>query len=208
MAILDQLAQMGADALANHYAIVFPPELMNLAVNGYSGNQFAFRITNVSIPEKTIATYAITKRGLTFDRPSGNNESSREVSFTFRPDKKFLTYKALSAWMDLIQSNVDMTMASDSGPDWEGGSGGGPFSLFRVDIDIWAIKNLNSDQISGDKFPTAVWNLKSCFPTSLGSIEFDDTNGEPLTVDVTLNCFKIYYPDENLSGVVNVAEKA
>lgn len=195
MAILDQLAEMGADALANHYAISFPGDLISLAIPDYKGSQFSFRITNVSIPEKTIATYSITKRGLTFDRPSGNNESSREVSFTFRPDKKFLTYKVLSAWMDLIQSNVDMTMASDSGDNWEGGK-----SLFRTDLDVWAIENLNSTSILGDKLPTAVWHLNRCFPTSLGSLEFDDTNGEPLTVDVTLNCFKIYYPDENPSG--------
>lgn len=190
MAVLDTLASMGADALANHYTIVFPSTIASLAIPDFSQDQLAFRVNNVSIPDKTINTYPITKRGLTFDRPSGNNDSSREVTFQFRPDKEFLTYKALSAWMDLIQSNINMFMLPD----------GDVLNPFRIGVDVYAIQTLSSESIFGESIPTALWHLDRCFPTSLGGIQFDDATGEPLTVDVTLNCFKIYYPDQSYTG--------
>ena len=182
--IIDRLANMGADALANHYTIVFPPTIASLGLDNFDNSELAFRITNVSIPDKTVSTYAIEKRGLTFDRPSGKNESSREVTFTFRPDKRFVIYNTLCAWMDAIQSNVTMAMVEDQGNN------------FRVDATIYAISSLTGDSIFGNEIPNTAWVLNKCFPTSLGGISFDDSSGEPLSVDVTLNCFKIYYPDQ------------
>lgn len=182
--ILDVLSSLGEDALANKYSIILPTTVSQLAgVN----DQLTFRITNVSIPDKTINTYTITKRGRQFDRPSGVSEQSREISFTFRPDKKLVTYKAISNWMSYVQNNETMFMASDSGADGTGGA-----SLFRAPIEIWAIDSLDDNTISGT--PNSIWVCEGCFPTSLGGLEFDEESGDPLTVDVTLNCFNIIYP--------------
>ena len=182
--ILDVLSSLGEDLLANKYSIILPTTVSQLAgVN----DQLTFRITNVSIPDKTINTYTITKRGRQFDRPSGVSEQSREISFTFRPDKKLVTYKAISNWMNYIQNNETMFMASDSGADGTGGA-----SLFRAPIEIWAIDSLDDNTISGT--PNSIWVCEGCFPTSLGGLEFDEESGDPLTVDVTLNCFNIIYP--------------
>ena len=182
--ILDVLSSLGEDALANKYSIILPTTVSQLAgVN----DQLTFRITNVSIPDKTINTYTITKRGRQFDRPSGVSEQSREISFTFRPDKKLVTYKAISNWMSYVQSNETMFMASDSGADGTGGA-----SLFRAPIEIWAIYSLDDNAIAGT--PNSIWVCEGCFPTSLGGLEFDEESGEPLSVDVTLNCFNIIYP--------------
>ena len=182
--LLDVLQTLGEDAISNHYSIILPTTVSQLAgVN----DQLTFRITNVSIPDKTINTYTITKRGRQFDRPSGVSEQSREISFTFRPDKKLVTYKAISNWMNYIQNNETMFMASDSGADGTGGA-----SLFRAPIEIWAIDSLDDNTISGT--PNSIWICEGCFPTSLGGLEFDEESGEPLSVDVTLNCFNIIYP--------------
>ena len=182
--IIDVLSSLGEDALGNKYSIILPTTVSQLVgVN----DQLTFRITNVSIPDKTIETYSITKRGRTFDRPSGNSQQSREVTFSFRPDKKLLTYKAISDWMSYIQNNETMFMASDSGSDGTGGP-----SLFRAPIEIWAIDNLDDNNIAGT--PNSIWTLQGAYPTSLGGLEFSDDNGEPLSVDVTLNCFNIIYP--------------
>jgi hypothetical protein len=182
--LLDVLQTLGEDAISNHYSIILPTTVSQLAgVN----DQLTFRITNVSIPEKTIGTYPITKRGRTFDRPNGKNEQERNISFSFRPDKKLLTYKAISNWMSYIQNNETMFMASDSGANGEGGA-----SLFRAPIEIWAIDNLDDNNLAGT--PNSIWTCEGCFPTSLGGLEFDEESGDPLSVDVTLNCFNIIYP--------------
>lgn len=182
--ILDQVMSMGMDALANHYSIILPTSISQLA--GVT-DQLTLRIKNVSIPEKAINTYSITKRGRTFDRPSGNNEQSREVSFTFRPDKKLLTYKAITNWMNYIQNNETMFMASDAGPNGDGG-----MSLFRANLEVWAIDNLDDSNYAGT--PNSIWTLVGAFPTNIDGLEFDDDNGEPFDVGVTLNCFNIIYP--------------
>lgn len=182
--IIDTLATLGEDFLANHYSIILPTNISQLA--GVT-DQLTLRIKNVSIPEKSIGTYSITKRGRTFDRPNGNNEQSREVSFTFRPDKRLLTYKAMTNWMNYIQNNETMFMASDSGVDGNGG-----MSLFRANMEVWAIDNLDESNYAGT--PNSIWTLVGAFPTNVGGLEFDDESGEPLDVDVTLNCFNIIYP--------------
>ena len=89
--------------------------------------------------------------------------------------------------MNYVQSNETTFMASDSGADGTGGA-----SLFRAPIEIWAIDSLDDNTISGT--PNSIWVCEGCFPTSLGGLEFDEESGDPLTVDVTLNCFNIIYP--------------
>ena len=182
--VITDLFQAGADLIANHYSIILPTSVSQLA--GVT-DQLTLRIKSVSIPEKTIGTYPITKRGRTFDRPNGNNEQSREVTFSFRPDKKLLTYKALNNWMNYIQNNETMYMASDSGANGDGGA-----SLFRADLEVWAIDSLDNNNYAGT--PTSIWILEGAFPTQMGGLDFDDESGDPLSVDVTLNCFNIIYP--------------
>ena len=182
--IIDELFSAGEDALGNHYSIILPTSISQLA--GVT-DQLTLRIKSVSIPDKEISTYSITKRGRTFDRPSGNNEQNREVPFSFRPDKRLLTYKAIANWMNYIQNNETMFMASDSGANGDGGA-----SLFRANLEVWAIDNLDDNNYAGT--PNSIWTLVGAFPTSLSGLEFDDESGEPLSVDVTLNCMNIIYP--------------
>lgn len=182
--VISELFNSGADFLANHYSIILPTAITQLA--GVT-DQLTLRTKSVSIPEKTINTYSVTKRGRTFDRPNGNNEQERNVTFSFTPDKRLLTYKAISNWMNYIQNNETMFMASDAGPDGTGG-----ISLFRANIEVWAIDSLDNTNYAGT--PNSIWILEGAYPTSLGGLDFDDESGEPLSVDVTLNCFNIIYP--------------
>lgn len=182
--IIDDLFHAGQDAIPNHYSIILPTSVTQ--ISGYT-DQLTLRIHKVSIPEKEIGTYSVTKRGRTFDRPNGNNEQNREVSFSFRPDKKLYTYKALVAWMNYIQNNETMFMASDSGADGMGG-----ISLFRAPIEVWAIDSLDNDNYAGT--PNSIWTLEGAWPKSISGLDFDDETGDPFDVDVTLNCYNIIYP--------------
>ena len=80
-----------------------------------------------------------------------------------------------------------MYMASDSGTDGSGGA-----SLFRADLEVWAIDSLDNSTYAGT--PNTIWTLEGAFPTNMSGIDFDDESGDPLSVDVTLNCFNIIYP--------------
>ncbi len=188
--VLNRLRAMGDDALANFYTIILPSKLVSLASFGTIKDPLTFRIHNVSIPERTVNTYDITKRGRKFSRPNGLNEQSREVTFNFHPDRNFETYRLLSAWMSLVQDNVSMYMGND----------GTAVSEIRADIGVKSISNLTGG-IGDNLIDDAYWLLKGAFITSLGGIEFDDESGDPLDVSVTLNCFNIIYPGSE-SGTI------
>lgn len=183
--IIQEVFNAGADAFSNHYSIILPTSITQLA--GIV-DPLTLRINKVSIPEKKITNYDIEKRGRSFSRPNGKIDQEKDVSLTFRVDKKFLCYKAISNWMNYIQNNETAFMASDSGID---GSGG--MSTFRADLEVWAIDNLDSNNYAGT--PNTIWRLLGAYPTNLSGIDFDDEGGDDaITADVTLTCFNIIYP--------------
>lgn len=183
--VVEELFHAGADFHTNFYSIILPTSVSQLA--GVT-DQLTLRIHKVSIPDRKINTYDITKRGRTFDRPTSKNDNERQVTFSFRPDKKLMTYKALWNWMNYIQNNETMAMASDSGIDGTGG-----MSTYRANLEVWAIDSLDNNNYAGT--PHSIWTLEGAYPTSISGIEFDDEGGDDaLDIDVTLNCFNIIYP--------------
>ena len=178
MASIDVLATLGEDALANHYMITMPATKI-----GESTVALAMRILTVNIPDRTIETYEITRRGRTMARPNGITSQSREVTFSFRSDKYFSCYKSLMNWLNFVQDNQTMAMASDSGALGIGGE-----SEYRADLEISAIVGLNNDT------PISTWSIQGAYPTSISGIEFNEESGDPLTCDVTLDCMNIVFP--------------
>lgn len=178
--LIDTLASLGSDALSNHFQIVIP----NIDKLGANVEKLNMRVLNIDIPEQAIGTYEITKRGRKFTRPSGMSDQALQVSFAFRCDKYFDCYKSLTNWKQFIQHNENMTMGSDSGPEGRGGA-----STFRHNIEVWAISSLD---LSGK--PHTIWTLEGAYPTSIGNVAFDETNGEPIECEVTLDLMNIKYP--------------
>jgi hypothetical protein len=177
---LDILATFGNDALANHFNLILPvfPNAIALA-------NLNMRIKTFEIPEQTIETYEITKRGKKLTRPSGISGQSNEFSFTYRIDKYFQTYNSISQWMSFIQNPTNMAMASDSGPLGAGGA-----SEFRVPI---IVNGLDANNII-----TNVWAFTGCWPSSQDAISFDEESGDPLEASVTMQFITVVYPGTTL----------
>lgn len=181
MAVVDIMANMGEDALSNHFQVVIP------AINqlGVSVANLNMRVLTIGIPDRVINTYDITKRGRTFARPNGKIEQEKTVTLSFRHDKYFQCYKSLINWMNFIQDNQTGAMASDSGPAGIGGA-----SEFRHNIEVWAINGLDN------AVPNTIWTLEGAYPTSVQGIDFDENGGDDaMTCDVTLTCMNIIYPE-------------
>lgn len=179
MAQIDILARMGEDALANHYAMIIPA----ITQLGASVASLNMRILSVSIPERSIETYEITRRGRKMSRPNGVSAQELNVSFDFRVDKYFECYKSIVNWINFIQDNKTMAMASDSGVLGVGGE-----SEYRHDIEVSAIYGLNNDT------PICTWLLEGAYPTSIGDVAFEEEGTDPITTTVSLNCMNIVYP--------------
>lgn len=179
MAVIDVLATMGEDALGNHFQVVIPAidKLGNAVAN------LNMRILGVTIPEKTINTYEIVKRGRKFERPSSLDENNKDVEINYRIDKYWNCYNSLMNWSQFIQNNETFAMASDSGPNGMGGA-----SEFRHDVEIWSLPNLNAT------VPNNIWTLKGAWVKEMSSVEFSEESGEPIEGSFTLSCMYIQYP--------------
>ena len=171
------LQTFGEDALQNHFQIIIPPHpgignILNLNA----------RVLSVSIPDQTIETYTITKKGKTFTRPSGVSGQGNEFSFTYRPDKYFETYKAISRWMNLIQDTTTGLMPlSDSGLAGIGGP-----SLYRVPITVLGM--------DANNIITGTWLFTGAYPVTQSGLDFSEDSGDPFEVTVTMNYVTITYP--------------
>jgi hypothetical protein len=177
---LDILAAFGEDALQNHYMVIIPsfPNVLALA-------NLNMRVKAFDLPAQTIGTYEITKRGKKLTRPSGVSDQGNEFTFTYRSDKYFQVYNSISQWMSFIQNPTNMAMASDSGPLGAGGA-----SEFRVPF---IVNGLDTNNII-----TNVWSFSGCWPSSQDAISFDEDNGDPIEVSVTMQYITAVYPGTTL----------
>ncbi len=181
MASIEVLANMGEDALTNHFQFVMS-DVSQLGANVSSINM---RTLTCDIPERVIGTYEITKRGRKMTRPSGVEEQTNEITFSFRADKYWKCYNSFVNWMNFVQDNETMAMASDSGALGIGGK-----SEYRANFEIWSITNLNNEV----GVPNNIWVCEGFYPISVSGVSFDEESGDPLIVEVTLQGIKIKYP--------------
>lgn len=175
---LDVLALLGEDALQNHYNLLIPFFPLGVIGDIIGLN---LRATSCEIPAQTIGTYTITKRGKTLTRPSGVSEQGNDFTFSYRPDKSFLTYNAIAQWLALVQNPMNGSMASDSGPLGLVGP-----SLFRVPLSVQAIDANNVIR--------NIWIINGCYPISQDALSFSEETGDPFEVSVTMNYSSIWYP--------------
>lgn len=158
---LETLLQTGEDALGNHFMIIIPP----FPGANESILSLNLRVTTVSLPGRTLGTYEITKRGRKATRPTSIDDTDKEFSFEFRPDRNLRTYNSLAAWMNLINHEQLGTMIPDP--------------LFRTIITVQPIDT--AGKALG--LPTV---FEGCWINDLGGLEYDEESGDPLSISVTM----------------------
>ena len=178
--MIDVLAQMGEDALSNHFQLVIP----SFSMLGTNIAEINMRVLTVDLPSYEIETYEINKRGRKMTRPTGTMSFTPEISFTFRADKYWRCYNSLMTWMQLIQDNQTMAMASDSGFEGIGGA-----STYRTDVEVWSLTNLTETAK-----PNNIWVGQGAYPTSIDAVSFEESSGEPIELSVTLSCMNVKFP--------------
>ncbi len=181
---LDLLSTFSEDALGNHYSLFM---LLPAAISAASLVSLTLRVLTTTIPEQSIETYEIVKRGRKMSRPSGISGQNLEWEFSYRIDKYFQTYTAISQWLAYIKNPITMAMASDSGVL---GAGPGP-STFRSDIQVIGLDTNNIITTDG-------WTWEGAYPTSQSGIEFSEESGEPLVATVTMQSRAIRFPGQPL----------
>ena len=157
---IEVLKQFTEDALANQFQIIMPP------FPGVTDlQQTILRIKSIDIPEYSIATYEITKKGSKFTRRSGVSEMPTEFSFTYRVDKNYDVYKGIIRWMQTCRDSTTGVML--------------PEAAVRFPITVQPID-------SADNLLSGGWVMEGCFPSSHDGISFDEESGDPLEASVTM----------------------
>jgi len=167
---IDTFYEQGNDALANMFEISFTIGAVTKVPTGIT-DSIKYRITNFSLPEVIVNTYDKWYKGERVVTPSGLNGDPKTNSFTLRVAKNYTFYLALREWAENSKRN----------PDSKDG--------FRVDASVNPIDENDTNTIAD-----GVWALKGWYPTNVAGLTFDQTSGEPLTVQVTGTFLKCLEP--------------
>lgn len=159
------IVQQSDDALANQWMIAIPtfPGIIDPVGTN-------FRVTNVTIPDRSVGTYTVDYKTQKFTKPSGKDTTPNEFSFTFRVDKYWNVYKGFSNWHKQLIDPVTGFQA----PDFANGT-----SLLRVPITVLTVDSQNVPTSTG-------WIFDGCFPSTVPGMEFSMESGDPITVAITM----------------------
>jgi hypothetical protein len=170
---IDSVYATGDDALTNMAEIEFSP----FSLFGPLKDALKFRTTQINVPGFTMGSYEVHWKAQKFEKPSGKDETDKTFTFTFRVDKYYKVYKALSAWWQYICNSDSGALAEDVGATTG-------ISVIRTDIIVHTIDTQGKTTSEGFKFERA-W-LKS-----LAGFSYDVTSGDPLMVEVTMSFVKM-----------------
>lgn len=173
MGHIDTIFATGDDALGNQ---------AELSINELSAifgmkDPMKLRITVIDIPNYTVGKYAIDYKTQRFTKPSGKIETPNEFTYQFRCDKYWTLYQAMLAWKRYIADEDSGAMAEDVGAI----SGN---SRFRTDC---VVNTLDSN----DVVTYLGWKFVGAWPSDIQGVNFDQSNGEPITVQVTMDYLKM-----------------
>lgn len=171
--MIDSVYIQGDDALQNFAEIEISP----FPLFGPLREALKFRTTAISIPGFTMGSYEVHWKAQKFNKPSGKDETEKSFMTTFRVDKYYTVYKALMAWWQYICNSDSGALAEDVGAVTG-------TSNIRTDIMVHTIDTQGITTSEGFKFERA-W-LKS-----LAGIQYDVSNGEPITVELTWDFVKM-----------------
>jgi hypothetical protein len=163
---IEDLYQFGDDALENQFSISILP-IFNVIPE-----QLQFRVTNVSIPERTMETYEKHWRTQKYTAPGGKITTPNEFSFTFRVDKYWGIYTMFDGWHKSIADPATGVIA----PDVADG--------FRTEMTVNTLDSAGAPTSFG-------WTFTGAFPSQIGGVEFSQEGSGPLTIDVTMQFIRM-----------------
>lgn len=166
---IEQILQLGDDAIANSWEIILPP--FPGAIDPIST---ALRITDLTIPGISVGNYDIEYKTQKFTKPNGKITTTNTFDFTFRIDKYWKVYEGLENWLNLIGNNESGIMSPDVVT--------GLPSLIRIPIDVIPIDSNGVVTKKG-------WSFTGCWLKELDGVTFNQS-GTVLTAKATFDFIK------------------
>lgn len=163
---VEKLYSLGDDALANLFEISIGPNPFLDDVDATIA-----RIQNFDTPSSGANKYENHYKSVSIEKVSGKPSITKEFSFTIRVDRNYTIYKGLVAWKNYIVNTKTGVAAPDT-----------PQNNQRAPVDVWPLTP-EGDKVSG----VGKWHFEGAMVTSVDSLSFDYTSGDPLTVSVTFS---------------------
>jgi hypothetical protein len=171
--LIDTVYATGDDALGNQAEM----SIGEISSIFQMKDPLKVRITIIDIPAYTVGKYTIDYKTQKFTKPSGKIETPNEMTFSFRSDKYWTIYQALLAWKRYIADEDSGAMAEDVGALTG-------TSSFRTNVIVHTID-------SNDVVTYTGWKFEKAWISDLQGINFDQSNGEPIIVQGTLDFVKM-----------------
>jgi hypothetical protein len=172
MGHLETIYATGDDALGNEGILT----IGSLPAFFTFQEKISLRVTTMDIPDSVGGTYTIDFRTQKLEKPSGKIDTATEFTINFRADKYMAVYQAVQAWHQAIYNNNTGAIMEDASPLGA--------SNFRTDLNI-------SMKDSNGVLTYAGWDFIKAYPKSVGALNFDQSNGEPLLVPITFSFIKL-----------------
>jgi len=163
---LETIYMAGDDALGNQFQVVipaFPGCVDPVGIN--------LRVTDFTCPELTVGTYPVDYKGGSFEKPSGKNDSAKDISFTFRIDKFWNSYKSFVNLKQLMSNDLTYQIGYDVLP--------GGVAPYRFPVTVLTLDGLDIPTSSG-------WQYNFCFLKSISAPSFSMSSGDALTCDISM----------------------
>ena len=174
--MIDSVFWQGDDALVNMAELQFPTahKLFNMA------EPLKFRTVQINVPEFMVGSYEVHWKTQKFEKPSGKDDTPKTMTFTFRVDKYYKVYKALMSWWQYICNSDTGAMAEDVVFESQA-------SNIRLTFDVRVVDSNNVTTNEG-------WKFVDAWIKSIAAIDFDQTTGDPIQLQVTMSYVK-YIPE-------------
>lgn len=177
MPYIDDLVQLGADAMTNLWdVIITPPSTVSLDPEPLRLRAQGFTPPNVSIP-----TYEVAYKTVTIPRPRTQVQVARNFGVTFRIDSNYEVYRVLTEWKSrfVIGSNG---FASNAVPATDTGT----IVVRAYQGDIIPSNGIESGVNEGEIVNTQVeWEFRNCWISDLTTPQYQVGEAGAVSVQCT-----------------------
>ena len=99
--MIEQIINLGDDALLNQFRLVFPSGIPF----GGTGENIALRMDqSIDLPEETVAVYEYFFRGIKITKASMLDETAKEITFDVRIDSQWAVFDDLNGWKQKVHN--------------------------------------------------------------------------------------------------------
>ncbi len=156
----DTIFSLGADQLLSQWELSFPDGIPT----GGGAENVALRVdTSFTIPEQSVGTYTINKKGITVPKTNTQTQNTKTFTIEWRIDQDWITFEDMKKWATAVYDHINGT------------------ALPEISVRATVLLSLLDTQNTVKK----LIRFKNCKPSGYSLSALDNASGEPMRCTMT-----------------------